>query len=112
MNTFSEKEKLTLLSDIVEINTVNDNEMEVATYLKDLFEAHHIKAEIDTVEGQRANLIATIGSGSPVVAISGHMDVVSEGDHNDWDYPPFQLTEKENRLYGRGTSDMKSGLRE
>ena len=54
--------------------------------------------------------IATIGSGSPVVAISGHMDVVSEGDQNDWDYPPFQMTEKDNRLYGRGTSDMKSGL--
>lgn len=34
MNTFSEKEKLKLLSDIVEINSVNDNEIEVATYLK------------------------------------------------------------------------------
>ena len=110
MNTFSEKEKLKLLSDIVEINSVNDNEIEVATYLKDLFEAHHINAEIDVIEGKRANLIATIGSGSPVVAISGHMDVVSEGDQNDWDYPPFQMTEKDNRLYGRGTSDMKSGL--
>lgn len=110
MNTFSEKEKLKLLSDIVEINSVNDNEIKVATYLKDLFEAHHINAEIDVIEGKRANLIATIGSGSPVVAISGHMDVVSEGDQNDWDYPPFQMTEKDNRLYGRGTSDMKSGL--
>ena len=29
------------------------------------------------------------------------MDVVSEGDQNDWDYPPFQMTEKDNRLYGR-----------
>ena len=67
MNTFSEKEKLKLLSDIVEINSVNDNEIEVATYLKDLFEAHHINAEIDVIEGKRANLIATIGSGSPVV---------------------------------------------
>ena len=73
---------------------MNDNEIEVATYLKDLFEAHHINAEIDVIEGKRANLIATIGSGSPVVAISGHMDVVSEGDQNDWDYPPFQMTEK------------------
>lgn len=91
------------MSDIVEINSVNDNEIEVATYLKDLFEAHHINAEIDVIEGKRANLIATIGSGSPVVAISGHMDVVSEGDQNDWDYPPFQMTEKDNRLYGRGT---------
>ena len=49
------------MSDIVEINSVNDNEIEVATYLKDLFEAHHINAEIDVIEGKRANLIATIG---------------------------------------------------
>lgn len=34
MNIFSEKEKLKLLSGIVEINSVNDNEIEVATYLK------------------------------------------------------------------------------
>ena len=46
MNTFSEKEKLKLLSDIVEINSVNDNEIEVATYLKDLFEAHHINEKL------------------------------------------------------------------
>ena len=98
------------MSDIVEINSVNDNEIEVATYLKDLFERIILTQKLMLLKVNDANLIATIGSGSPVVAISGHMDVVSEGDQNDWDYPPFQMTEKDNRLYGRGTSDMKSGL--
>ncbi|PNZ70645.1 ArgE/DapE family deacylase [Staphylococcus croceilyticus] len=110
MSTFSEKEKIQMLADIVEMNTVNDNEIEVARYLKKLFEDHGIQAEIDEVEENRVNLIASIGEGSPVVGISGHMDVVSEGDPEDWDYPPFELTEKDGLLYGRGTSDMKAGL--
>lgn len=110
MSIFSEEEKVKMLADIVEMNTVNDNEIEVARYLKELFEKHGISAEIDEIEDNRVNLVATIGEGSPVLGISGHMDVVSEGDHADWKYPPFQLTEDEGLLYGRGTSDMKSGL--
>ena len=42
-------------------------------------------------------------------SISGHMDVVAEGNHDDWTYDPFELTE-DNGLYGRGAADMKSGL--
>lgn len=93
-NVYSEQEKVQLLADIVEMNTVNGNEIEVANYLKDLFEKHGITAEIDEIEGQRVNLVASIGEGHPVVGISGHMDVVSEGDPSDWTYPPFELTEK------------------
>ncbi len=38
------------------------------------------------------------------------MDVVSEGDHSQWTYEPFTLTEDNGFLYGRGAADMKSGL--
>lgn len=38
------------------------------------------------------------------------MDVVSEGDRSLWDTDPFVLTEKDGKLYGRGSADMKSGL--
>ena len=38
------------------------------------------------------------------------MDVVTSGDENEWTYPPFELTEKDGKLYGRGTSDMKVAL--
>ena len=38
------------------------------------------------------------------------MDVVSEGDRQQWKYDPFKLTEEDGFLYGRGAADMKSGL--
>ena len=46
-----------------------------------------------------------------MVGISGHMDVVTIGDENLWNYDPFKLTEdNQGRLHGRGSADMKSGL--
>ncbi|WP_114578989.1 ArgE/DapE family deacylase [Saliphagus sp. LR7] len=59
----------------------------------------------------RPNVVATIkGEGDgPTLALSGHMDVVPVTD-SEWDYDPFSMTQKGDRLYGRGTGDMKGGL--
>lgn len=57
--------------------------------------------------GAKANLFATIGP--PEVAgivLSGHTDVVPV-DGQDWSSDPFVCTERDERLYGRGTADMK-----
>ncbi|HEJ7373648.1 TPA: ArgE/DapE family deacylase [Staphylococcus aureus] len=110
MTTFSEKEKIQLLADIVELQTENNNEIDVCNYLTDLFDKYDIKSEILKVNEHRANIIAEIGNGSPILALSGHMDVVDAGNQDNWSYPPFQLTEKDGKLYGRGTTDMKGGL--
>ncbi|HDA5563265.1 TPA: ArgE/DapE family deacylase [Staphylococcus aureus] len=110
MTTFSEKEKIQLLADIVELQTENNNEIDVCNYLKDLFDKYDIKSEILKVNEHRANILAEIGNGSPILALSGHMDVVDAGNQDNWTYPPFQLTEKAGKLYGRGTTDMKGGL--
>ena len=58
-------------------------------------------------KGTKANLYATIGPMEEGgIILSGHTDVVPvEGQ--PWDTDPFVLTEKEDRLYGRGTCDMK-----
>ncbi|RZF50664.1 ArgE/DapE family deacylase [Staphylococcus aureus] len=110
MTTFSEKEKIQLLADIVELQTENNNEIDVCNYLKDLFDKYDIKSEILKVNEHRANIVAEIGNGSPILALSGHMDVVDAGNQDNWTYPLFQLTEKAGKLYGRGTTDMKGGL--
>lgn len=61
-------------------------------------------------EGDRANLFATIGPRDvPGVLLSGHMDVVAAVEQG-WTSDPFRLRADGDRLYGRGTSDMKGFL--
>lgn len=113
MAVFSKDERVKILSDIIEIQSVNEKELDVAHYLQQLFKKYDIHTEILTLDGEssRANLIAEIGNGKPVVGVSGHMDVVTTGDSDKWNYDPFKLTEdNQGRLHGRGSADMKSGL--
>ncbi|MGG5329444.1 ArgE/DapE family deacylase [Enterococcus sp. AZ163] len=104
------EEKVKILADLVAIQSVNDHEVTVAEYLIDLFKAHSIEAKMIKLTDTRANLVAEIGQGAPVIGVSGHMDVVSAGDKSNWASDPFQLTERDGNLYGRGSADMKSGL--
>ena len=63
---------------------------------------------IPNEDGKKANLYATIGPDQPGgIVLSGHTDVVPV-DGQDWQTDPFSLTKQGSRLYGRGTSDMKS----
>ncbi|SAI66245.1 acetylornithine deacetylase [Bordetella ansorpii] len=61
----------------------------------------------DPQDASRCNLFATVGPRDvPGIMLSGHTDVVPvEGQ--PWSSPPFAPTEREGRLYGRGSADMK-----
>jgi acetylornithine deacetylase len=54
----------------------------------------------------KANLIATLGTGSGGLVLSGHTDTVPYNE-NRWDMNPLGLTERDNKLYGLGATDMK-----
>jgi acetylornithine deacetylase len=61
-------------------------------------------------QGTKANLFASLGPArAGGVVLSGHTDVVPVAGQA-WDSDPFRLTERDGRLYGRGTADMKSFL--
>lgn len=69
------------------------------------FELHRITSR----NGKKAGLFAVLGSGSGGVMFSGHTDVVPvEGQA--WSSDPFKLRKEGERLYGRGTADMKGYL--
>ena len=56
------------------------------------------------------NLFATIGSDGPHLAFAGHTDVVPPGNESSWKHPPFSAIIEGDKLYGRGTEDMKSNI--
>lgn len=47
---------------------------------------------------------------APLFVFAGHTDVVPPGDPSRWTFPPFEPTIDDEKLYGRGASDMKSGI--
>ncbi|MFC0821133.1 succinyl-diaminopimelate desuccinylase [Moraxella marmotae] len=47
---------------------------------------------------------------APVLCFAGHTDVVPTGDETRWTYPPFSATVADGKLWGRGASDMKTGV--
>lgn len=60
--------------------------------------------------GPAVNLWARLGATEPLVCFLGHVDVVPTGPESDWHTPPFEPTIKDDKLYGRGACDMKTGI--
>ncbi|MBT8129918.1 MAG: M20/M25/M40 family metallo-hydrolase, partial [Gammaproteobacteria bacterium] len=77
----------------------------LAAWLEDL--GFNTEIQPVSADGNKANLIATAGSGNSGLVLAGHTDTVPYDEHR-WTSDPFKLSETDNRLYGLGTADMKS----
>ncbi len=98
-----------LLAHLVGFATVSrDSNLELIGFIRDYLARHGVDSElIYNPQRTKANLFASIGpSDRGGVVLSGHTDVVPV-DGQAWSVEPFVLSERQGRLYGRGTADMK-----
>ncbi|MDR2308535.1 MAG: acetylornithine deacetylase [Paucimonas sp.] len=105
----NERSSRALLARLVGFATVSrDSNLELITFIRDYLAGQGVESELFlNDEGTKANLFATIGPDDRGgVVLSGHTDVVPV-DGQAWTVAPFCLSERDGRLYGRGTADMK-----
>ncbi|MBD1550322.1 acetylornithine deacetylase [Pseudomonas typographi] len=98
-----------LLAALIGFDTTSrESNLQLIEFVRDYLARHEVPCElIFNGERSKANLFATIGAADrPGVVLSGHTDVVPV-DGQPWTVPPFELSEKDGKLYGRGTADMK-----
>lgn len=98
-----------LLKDLVGFDTVSHrSNLELIAYIEDYFQGLGVEtARVYNDEKTKANLFATIGPETDGgLILSGHVDVVPvEGQA--WTHDPFDLIERDGKLFGRGSCDMK-----
>ena len=103
-------ESLEMITKLISYDTTSRySNMELITYIQDYLTSLDIESTlVPNDDGNKASLYATVGpKDKPGVMLSGHTDVVPV-DGQDWDSDPFNIIEKDGKLFGRGTSDMKS----
>ncbi len=87
--------------------TSRNSNLELIAFIAGYLESHGVASTLShDDDGRKANLFATLGPDGPGgVVLSGHTDVVPV-DGQPWDTEPFEMVERDGRLYGRGTADM------
>ncbi|MEH6652014.1 MAG: acetylornithine deacetylase [Motiliproteus sp.] len=106
---------MTMLQELIAIPSISSTQDDidlsnrpVIDKLEDWLSGLGFTTEVLDVTGHpgKANLIATLGSGDGGLVLSGHTDTVPF-DAGRWNQDPFKLTERDHRLYGLGSCDMK-----
>lgn len=106
-----EEEIIRFITDLVEIpsyNGIGNQETQAARFIYDIFQKEGIESELTHVADGRCNVIGKIkgdGSGKTLL-MTGHIDTVPPYDMEK----PFEVQERDGKLFGRGVVDMKGPL--
>ncbi len=99
-----------MIDKLVSFDTTSRNSnLHLIHWVRDYLAGHGVAASLAHDEsGKKASLFATLGPDDDGgIVLSGHSDVVPV-DGQDWSTDPWTVVERDGRLYGRGTADMKS----
>jgi acetylornithine deacetylase len=104
--------ELELLAKLVAFDTTSaKTNIPMIDFIADYLAGHGVASfRVPTADGLKSSLFATIGPADRAgIGLSGHTDVVPVTGQT-WASDPFELTERDGKLYGRGTCDMKGFL--
>ncbi|MGH9197235.1 MAG: ArgE/DapE family deacylase, partial [Acidimicrobiia bacterium] len=127
LERISAERVLPLVSELIRFQSIAANEDPVQGYIAAALreagcETDVFQIDFDSLrnhpafgmEVERDNAIGvagTFGDGDgPSLILNGHVDVVPPGDFERWTYSPWEATVVKDRVYGRGSCDMKGGL--
>jgi len=99
-----------MLDKLIGMPTVSrDSNLELIEFVRSYLRDHGVESTlVASPDGRKANLYATVGPNTAGgVVLSGHTDVVPV-DGQEWHTDPFTVVEKDGKLFGRGTCDMKA----
>jgi len=106
----ADSKSIELIEQLIAFDTTSrESNLELIAFIQNYLQGLGINSQlVHNAEGTKANLYATVGDANQSgVMLSGHTDVVPV-DGQEWDTDPFQVSHQGPRLFGRGTSDMKS----
>lgn len=104
LSVWDEKKYTKVLSDLVAIRSHSGEETAIADYVEKFLRKQGVPCERDKED----NVVAVIGKRRPALHVIGHLDTVPPVSR--WESDPYKPVVKNGRLYGLGSSDMKSGI--
>ena len=104
------KDSLNILSNLISKKSVTPEDDGCQDYIFSELKEFGFELRDLSENNVKNSLIFQSSKKSPNVLFAGHTDVVPAGNINDWDSDPFTPTIKDNVVYGRGCSDMKSSI--
>ena len=105
-------EIIDIASKLIAIPSTSGDELAIMEFVLGWCAARGLETTVVAKDPNRPNVIVSIGDGStgPTIAMNGHLDVVPVSDPDSWRTGPYDpvISEDGTKLFGRGSSDMKS----